>query len=260
MRGATYILTLLLATTLSVAAQDIPMLSRSALDGLVHPTLSSKGEGLLSSTEQVVMLGHIGDNRRHTATYRVYNLSAEDISITRLRPSCSCLTAEYASSCIAAGKSIDIDVEFNPAGRSGDFEVYLLVYTSLDSIHPSMRLSLQGSIEPTSRWPHLNITMGALHLSRRELTLDNLSAKGTRSERIACINGGDSPLRITAHSTIKGLSLHTEPEILRPEEEGDIVVSFSGDLAATEELTTLLIIEGVEASPVDRMIRVTLKK
>jgi hypothetical protein len=57
---------------------------------------------------------------------------------------------------------------------------------------------------------------------------------------------------------VDGLSLRCEPEVLQPGQEGDIVIWYSGDL--TTDLNTILVLEGVEASPVDRIIKVKLKR
>jgi hypothetical protein len=47
--------------------------------------------------------------------------------------------------------------------------------------------------------------------------------------------------------------------VLPPFSEGEIVVSYTGEKLANDELRTMLIIEGVECSPMERMIDIRLK-
>jgi hypothetical protein len=261
MHRAKYVICCIVATlaVMQVAAQHIPMLSRAALDSLVHPEVSAEARKWLTAERSTIDLGKIDGEERLRARFRIKNNHSETIAITALRSTGSCLKISEGAESIAPQSCEEVVVEFNPAGRNGSFNVDVLLYSSLDERLPSLRLTLRGEIESNNEWSHLGIAMGALRLSRRELTLDNIAPLTTRSERIVCANTQEQPLRIWSRSTIEGLTLHCEPEVLPPFSEGEIVVSYTGEKLANDELRTMLIIEGVECSPMERMIDIRLK-
>ena len=239
----------------SLTAQGRTLLSRAALDSLVNPALSTTAQGKLVAKNAVISLGTIKDNTRPTARFTLRNTSRSTIEITSLYSTCSCVTCETSTQSVAAGESIEIEAHFNPAGRGGDFKVDILVYTSLDAKRPTERLTIVGVVEPASSQPRLKVQMGELSLSRREVTLNS----HTRTERIACINHSDKELRVSAKSTTAQLTLRCEPEVIAAGGKGDIVISYHGTMPATE-LRTMLVVEGVKATPAERMIKVTIKE
>jgi hypothetical protein len=102
--------------------------------------------------------------------------------------------------------------------------------------------------------------MGELKLSRQSVTIDNTRVGATRTERIAVANAGTKELKITAQSTVEGLTLRLEPAILKPGEEGDIMISYTPKRAVTDDIQTLLILEGCSGQPTQRAIKITINR
>jgi hypothetical protein len=68
-------------------------------------------------------------------------------------------------------------------------------------------------------------------------------------------------MRLSAHTTLEGLTLRTEPEVLQAGEEGDIVISYAPKSNDIAEVETIVIIEGCgTARPSERMIKITIKR
>lgn len=241
-------------------AQGVTILSRSALDSLVRPELSPRGSEWLAGEPATLHLGTISDEELYRASFTLRNISSESVVITSLRSTCSCLRVKSACRTIEAGQSMTIDTEFNPEGRTSHFDVELLVYISADTLRPSLRLHVAGEVEPNDEWGFLPERMGALRLSRRSVLLDGLSAGVARSEAIPCANSGERALRLSGTSTIAGLRLCCEPEVLEAGAEGEITISYMAAEPVAEEITTLLIVDGVEDKPSRRAITVTLKQ
>ena len=243
--------------TVHVIAQDIPMLSRAALESLVHPELSDIGSRVLRAERESINLGTISNEGICRATFKLRNTSEEKIDITSLRSTCSCLKVKDSIESIASNEQASVSVEFNPAGRSGRFSVDLLVYSSLDEKLPSLRLNLCGEIESSDEWSHLPISMGVLRLSRKSVCFD----RNTLTERIAVANTSDEYVVLSAQPTIEGITLRTEPERLAPHSEGDIVISYTPSSHAVQDIESIVIIDGCGKShPTDRMIKITIKR
>ena len=238
-------------------AQERRVLSRAELDALVHPTLSEVAEGAIVAEPAVRNMGKVADTDKVNAYFTLRNTTTEVINITDIRPTCSCLEVASTITHIEAGESVTLRAEFNPTGRNGGFSIPILLYTTLDPKHPTLRLTVEGSVVATDEWSHLPESMGTLRLSRKSVTFD----RNTRTERIAVVNVGENPVTLSAKPTAEGITLRTEPELLQPNAEGDIVITYSPTTEPMRDIETAIIVEGCgTARPSERMIKIIIKK
>ena len=243
---------MLLCAPLMATAQRHNFLSRAALDSLVNPTLSTKASGALRATAKSKNIGTISAEEVIKISFTLRNATSTAITITKLRSSCSCLRVVTKPTVVEPNATISVDAEFNPAGRNGSFSHNILLYTSLDTERPTERLTLEGEVRNGDEWLHLPERMGALRLSRKEVTL---TSRGY--ERIIVANTSSQPLRLTAQPSLAGLEFRCEPEIIEAGEEGNIALRYIGE---PRDLTTLLIVEGISGRPTERMIKITIKQ
>lgn len=251
----------MVATAHSAEAQTRTSLSRAAIDSLVNPTLSTKAQGALRAECEVIDVGKCDDTTMHNIDFEIRNTSGKELTITALRASCSCLKVTTAPQRLAKDATLTLTTKLNTAGRNGEFNHNILVYTSEDELLPTLRLTIRGYVEQSDRWQHLPESAGTLRMSRRSVTLDNVEVGSRRHERIACANSGTCALRLHYQSTVRGLELRCEPEILEPGCEGNIIISYTpqGE-QPIDEWRTALLIEGVDASPSERMIDVKIRR
>ena len=237
-------------------AQERKIVSRAELDALVNPTLSEVAAGAIVAEPATRNMGEVADTATINAFFTLRNTTAEAIEVTEIRSSCSCLKVVTPITRIEAEESIVLRAEFNPAGRNGSFSIPILLYTPLDATKPTLRLVVEGTVTATDEWSHLPHSMGLLRLSRKSVTFSS----DTRTERIAVANVGDTPLRISAKPTTEGIALRTEPEVLQPNEEGDIVITYLPTTEPKHDIETAIIVEGCGAArPSERMIKITIK-
>ena len=238
-------------------AQERRILSRAELDALVNPTLSEVAQGVIIAEPATRNMGEVADSERVNTYFVLRNTSTEAIEISELRSSCSCLKVTTPITHIEAGESITLRAEFNPTGRNGGFSIQILLYTTLDPKHPTLRLTVEGSVVATDEWSHLPESMGTLRLSRKSVTFD----RNTRTERIAVVNVGKNGVTLSAKPTAEGITLRTEPELLQPNKEGDIVITYSPITEPMRDIETAIIVEGCgTARPSERMIKITIKE
>ncbi len=257
MRRWQYIAVALMLVAVEAGAQERKILSRAELDALVNPALSEVAEGAIVAEPATRNMGEVEDTATINAYFTLRNTTSEAIEITEVRSSCSCLKVVTPITHIEAGESITLRAEFNPAGRNGGFSIPILLYTTLDTKHPTLRLVVEGCVVASDEWSHLPYSMGALRLSRKSVTFSS----DTRTERIAVANVGDTPLRISAKSTTEGIALRTEPEVLQPNAEGDIVITYAPAVKPNRNIESAIIVEGCgTARPTERMIKITIKQ
>lgn len=248
----------MLLFTSALSAQTF--ISRAALDELVSPTLSVTAQGALSTKERVRDIGEIDNSGVVRVSFTLENRHSEAVTITELRASCSCLKITSKRATIAPRASYVLTAEFNPAGRSGEFSYDINIYTALDESRPTERVTLRGEIGTTDAFGHLPEAMGTLRTSRRSVTIEDSKSGTTRREYIAVANSGTKPLHLRAQTTIEGLAIKFEPAILEPDTEGEIIVEYCPRVLPERDIETFAIVEGVDASATDRMIRITIKR
>lgn len=255
MRGvvAYFVVAILALLPSSLSAQSRGFLSREALDSLVNPQNSVKGAGALVVSQSTIALGEIEGTELVYFNFEVRNTTAKPITITEFRSSCGCIRVQTEPQRIESNAVLRVSASFDPAGRSSAFHYRINIYTDLDSELPTERVMVEGVVVSDDKWQHLPARAGVLRLSRKEVVLNSRG-----EERIAVANGGDGAVTITAKPTIEGLGLRCEPEVLMPGMEGNIFIGYRGDI--TSDLATIIILEGVDASPADRVIKVTLKR
>ena len=252
-----YIAVALVLLAVEAGAQERKILSRAELDALVNPTLSEVAVGAIVAEPATRNMGEVADSDKVNGYFTLRNTTTEAIEITEIRSSCSCLKVVTPITRIEAGESITLRAEFNPSGRNGGFSIPILLYTPLDSKHPTVRLTVEGSVIATDEWSHLPERIGTLRLSRKSVTFD----RDTRTERIAVVNVGERPISLSAQPTIEGITLRTEPELLQPNAEGDIVITYSPTTEPMRDIETAIIVEGCgTARPSERMIKIIIKK
>ena len=236
----------------ALSAQSRVFLSREALDSIVKPQNSHKAVGVLAVLPKSVELGEIGDDEMVYFNFEVRNTTQRPITITEFRPSCGCIKVNTAPQSIEPETALTVRAAFNPAGRNSAFSYRINIYTDLDNELPTERVMVEGRVVNDDIWLHLPQRMGLLRLSRKEV---ELTSRG--EERIVVANSGEGDMTITARSTVEGLNLRCEPEVLPPNSEGEIVIWYRGDAS---ELNTILILEGVSASPAESFIKVKIKR
>ena len=252
-----YIAVALVLLAVEAGAQERKILSRAELDALVNPTLSEVAVGAIVAEPATRNMGEVADSDKVNGYFTLRNTTTEAIEITEIRSSCSCLKVVTPITRIEAGESVTLRAEFNPSGRNGGFSIPILLYTPLDSKHPTVRLTVEGSVIATDEWSHLPERIGTLRLSRKSVTFD----RDTRTERIAVVNVGERPISLSAQPTIEGITLRTEPELLQPNAEGDIVITYSPTTEPMRDIETAIIVEGCgTARPSERMIKIIIKK
>lgn len=104
---------------------------------------------------------------------------------------------------------------------------------------------------------------GAPRLKQSRLLIDEVQPGTEPSGRILCGNSGDKALRIRSLFLPPYARLTTEPEVIGPGEEADLVITILADkIPATmpQDFTFPVILEGLDARPSDRTLQVKVSR
>ncbi len=249
-----------IALTLCIASLQAQLPTRDKLEEMVNPSLSVVANRAVRATTSSVDLGTIESGVEQRVCFRLKSYSKDVVVITQIRSTCSCLKVISKPQRVEPNAEFEIEAMLNSSGRSGTIKHNILIYTSLDAKYPTERLTVRGTMHNSDKFSHLKHTMGELRISRQSVVLDQIKVDTRRSERIAVANAGERDITLSVQQTIEGLEFRCEPQTLKPNEEGDIVISYTTKKPITEDITTMLFVEGCSGRATERVIKVTIKR
>ena len=225
----TYVLTIALASggLIPLYSQSLSQSERLAkLKNLARPATHSSGE-FLSFDSLVIKTDTIKEEGAPVEyVYKWTNIGDKPLTVRMVTTGCNCAVPSYNPVPVQPGESGQIKVTYHPKGHPGDFNRKVSVYTNLSENLPAVVLEIKGYVQPAvlPTW-NFPVAMGPLLLKRDKVTFDG---NQLQTERILCLNAGDSPLTIRAMTELlpAGLTLWCEPSVLQPGQQGDIVIKF----------------------------------
>ena len=192
------------------------------------------------------------------------NVSGHALKVEKVSASCGCTRATVEPMEIAPEDSCVVSVTFSPNRYPGTIDSSVFVYLAGQPSAPAARLTLTGMVLPGadiwSRFPH---KMGVLRLKQRKAAVEVVGHATRPSARILCGNSGNAPLRLSSLVLPPYARLSTEPAVVEPGAEADLVITVVADLIPATlpaVFTFPVIIEGVDGRPSDRTVHVTVSR
>lgn len=228
----------------------------------VHSFAQETVEQVLQFEHTVMNIGTLSENDDPAMYhFKYHNVSKKPIYLSKLTTSCGCTVAKYDKKVVQPGEQGEIILVFHPMDQAGDLYREAFVYTDLSKEHPTAKLALVGKVLPTAdRWRDYPVYIGnTLRLKRKDWQVRILSREGRQVERFVCVNTGKQPLRLSALLLPEYIHFHTEPEIISPGIEADMVLSIDkGLLPQKNEIIFHFMLDGIPVRPCERRIQVKL--
>jgi hypothetical protein len=250
-----YIISALMLLVVFAALGQQGKLSRAAIDSIRALHAMREGGSVLHFPKSRIDMGAmLESDTARVVSFFFENRSGRSVAVERVTSSCGCAVVKYDTATIAPQGKGRIDVRFSPKGKAGTADTDIFVYLS-GGKNPIARLVLLGNVIGNDEWTHLPQSMGALKLKSCKVDFGTVTRSQRRIERIACANAGVVPLRLSALIKPEYVTLRTEPEVLQPGEEGDILVIVDAELIKTVgEQRFRVLVEGVKGTPSVRTI------
>lgn len=242
-------------------AQDARTYSLAKMDSILNPSLATDAHKLLRFEADVLRIGNLNDtDAPKTYEFRFTNISRNPVTISRVNTNCGCTVAEYPRHPIAVGATAILQVTYNPQNRPGTIDTNVFVYLANHGNRPIAKLTLLGNVRQSDEWDYLPVVMGNLRLKRSKVKFTELSVGGMSTMRVLCANTGQRPLRLSASMLPPYAAFSTQPTIIAPGKEADIVITIDGKKLSqsVHKHTFSFLIEGVKGRPSERMMEVDL--
>lgn len=239
-----------------VRAQVTKRLSRAAVDSLLNPALSPDADKIIAFDAVTKDIGDIKESDSvRTVRFTFRNVSGKPLTITRVTTHCGCTVASFGKQPVPAGDSSVITVQYNPKGRAGTIDTNAFVYVCGAGSRPVAKLTILGNVVNDDEWSHLPYAMGSLRLKRVKVAFK----AGRTMARIPCANVGRAPLTLSSRLLPSYATFTTEPAVLQPGGEGDIVIGIDAAKAGSAKNFSVLV-DGVEGGISSRTIKAIIEK
>ena len=204
------------------------------------------------------------DDAPRTYTFVARNVSGSVQEISRIQTTCGCTKCSVSKMKLQPGDSCKIQLTFTPNGYPGTIDTRAFVYLKDAGTEPVAKIGLRGMVLPSADiWYRFKYKMGDLRLKQSKVTFCELKAGKKPEARILCGNSGKNPLRISSLVLPHYAEVRTEPAVIQPGEEADLVITLVVDKippTMKPDFTFPIILEGVEAKPSDRTITVVVNR
>lgn len=234
-------------------------------DSILNPVLMKDAERILSFERTVVEIGSITeDDKPVNVSFIFTNVWKDNICIERISTTCGCTLAEFTVGLIKPGDKGEIKLTYNPFNHPGTIDTNAFVYLLGMGRYPVAKLTLLGMVLPGKDvWARFPYALGKLRTKRKKIEFNEVKPGQSPSERILCGNSGTVPLKPVALMLPSFVSFHSEPEVIDPGCEADLVITI--EEAKIPEIkgnnfSFPIILENVgTGKPSDRTIMVKVK-
>lgn len=161
-----------------------------------------------------------------THVFDFKNMGNSPLVINRVQASCGCTTPTWTKEPIEPGQKGSITVTYNPLGRPGTFTKTITVYSNATE---EQVLIIKGEVIPkqgttTVVYP---VNMGGLLAKNKVIQLNSIDKGAIQTRTLDIQNSTKNLLKPTFENLPPYLTVNIVPEILKPNEEGKITISFN---------------------------------
>ncbi|MDL2282038.1 DUF1573 domain-containing protein [Parabacteroides sp. OttesenSCG-928-G06] len=200
------------------------------LFGVICITLAeAQNNALLTIEESTFNFGNINEtDGPATHTFIIRNTGKKPLVVNKVTASCGCTRPEWSKEPIAAGKTGELKVTFDPKGRPGPFLKTISVYSNGNK--GSYTLTIKGNVKPKSFQPIFTYpySIGDLKLHTKTILYSTVRPEESIGERINILNDTQQPLTVVLGKLPNFFTTAVNPETLQPGESGEISVLLDG--------------------------------
>lgn len=155
------------------------------------------------------------------------NVGTDTLKITAVRPTCGCTASDYTKDPILPGGKGKIEASYNPSGRPGIFNKSITVTTN-DPDNAVISLTIKGEVKakPKSKADNYPQKMGNLRFKTNHIAFQDTKTNQIKNDTLKLYNEGKNPIKVTANNLPLFLKLDIRKEVINPDEESFIIVSY----------------------------------
>jgi len=166
------------------------------------------------------------ENGKASVVFNFTNTGNDNLKIIEVKPSCSCITAEWPQTDVAPGQKGAVKVFYDPYHRSGEFNKSLLVHSNASV--PEITLNIKGEVIPKVKtlvdsFPARN---GNLMMANSAIFLRNTSNKEIKKDSLLIYNTWDQPMTLSFKNAPSFIDCKAKPTTIAPKKTGKICIAY----------------------------------
>lgn len=269
MKSVTWIRLVLICSVIghlrAVEARNVCPTLQVRIDSLINPPLMEHADKILRFDRILLDVGTLTEDDA-PSIYRFVctNVSGKTVNLARIKTSCGCVSAQVQTGDILPGETREILLTYHPKNHPGTIDADAYIYLSTSPQKSVARLRLKGNVLPQAdEWGRYPYAMGTLRLKQNRMEFREVISGKRPSERILCGNSGDKALRLSASGIPEFATFRTEPEVIEPGNEADMVVTIDTSQIPADKgrsFTFSIIIEGVDGQLAERTLNIKVNR
>lgn len=195
---------------------------------LAGGSMTAQSEARISSAELKYDFGTFPEeNGPASHTFIVKNTGNAPLVITRVTASCGCTMPEWTKAPIEAGKTGEVKVTYDPAGRPGPFVKTVSIYSN--GKKGAYMLAIKGNVTPKRIKPVIiyPYAIGQMKMDTKKILYSGIRPDEALGKKILITNAGETPFTIHLKKYPDYLTIQANPSTLKPGDTGEITILFN---------------------------------
>lgn len=192
---------------------------------LLAGTAQAQNDAVVGSDELNFDFGTIAEEEGPVShVFVITNSGMTPLVITQVTVSCGCTTPEWSKAPIAAGKTGEVKITYDPKGRPGPFAKTAAIYSNGK---PSpYRVAIKGNVTPKKIKPVFlyPYSVGTLKMHTKNILYSGIRPNETLGEKIMVRNDGEAPVTIHVGKHPDYFNINASPATLASGETGEITI------------------------------------
>ena len=159
----------------------------------------------------------------HEFDFKFVNTGNESFRLIKVKAGWGCTAPSWSTDEIEPEQIGIITVQYDSNNRPGKFNKSMLVYTNINN--EVIRLIIEGYVIPTPG--KFRSKIGSLDARTNVLEFGDIFLNTKQNESISIFNPTEDTIYIRQTNEFEYIELKIEPQILEPEQSGEIVIQFS---------------------------------
>jgi hypothetical protein len=184
----------------------------------------------ITFTEESFDFGTINEEKGPvTHEFSFTNTGAQPVIIQGVKASCGCTTPDWTKDPVLPGKKGVVKATYNPAGRPGPFNKSITVTSNAENA--TVVLIIKGSVTPKPRTIEDDYPMqiGGIRLKTNHLAFIKVFNHQIKTDSVQIVNTSTENIKLTFSSIPEHLAVKAVPAELKPNQKGNIVVTYDGN-------------------------------
>ncbi|MDD3878122.1 MAG: DUF1573 domain-containing protein [Bacteroidales bacterium] len=165
-----------------------------------------------------------------SCTFEYTNMYNKPVTIQRVVAGCGCTASEYTQTPVRPGRKGTVKVTYNANNRPGRISQVVTIITDIEE-NPNFTVAIKGEVIPRepSKLDLYPIAMGNLRLKSSHLAFEDIKNTQSKTLSLELYNNWTQTMTLSIASISDFITYRFEPEQLRPEEEGRLIITYHAD-------------------------------